>query len=230
MKCQQLVSLVFVLSLAQLSLARWGGRGGGWGGGYRGGWGGGYGGGWGGYGGGWGGYGGGLGLGYGNGWGLGYWKRDTKHVTNHVVSCRFLNDTDIFSCSSMTGVVDCKAEENLPSIGDRYRMDYFAFGVDKTVGNVTHDMFRYHMYPRNVANTIWCNHTHVIKNATYHLAMYHSASYKCSGFRILDAACFGRLVNLFGEVKNAERISVKGKGTAVHHAKVIGEISVVGQK
>lgn len=223
MKCQ-LVVLVIVLALVQLSSAYWG-RGGGWGyrgyGGWNRGWGGGYGGGWGGY----------RSWGYRGGWGGyrgGYWKRDSEQVANHV-QCRFLNGTDVFSCASMTGVVDCQAEENFAGISNHYRMGYFAFGLDSAVGNVTHENYRYHLYPRKLDNAAWCNHTQVIDNVTYHLALYHSNTYKCSGFRIVDTSCWNRLVSLFNEVVTPKQIYVKHKGTTqVQHANAIGEVLVVG--
>jgi hypothetical protein len=101
----------------------------------------------------------------------------------------------MFGCRGVSGEVECPAVFEWPVSGvPSYKI--FGLGVVPEFVDAKAELVRYWLYPRQLDNVTYVNHTVLFDGAVRDIFLYYGEKFVEYGFRVTDIKCFGRLIGL----------------------------------
>ena len=112
---------------------------------------------------------------------------------------------------------------NFTRLEDNYKLFSLGKVISFDYTSLEKNQFTFNLYPRNLENTSWLNHTIFNNKFDKQMSLFHLNTLPYYGLRVIKFECFSRLVDLFVNTTYEEIIRV---GYSSKDAKVLGTIVV----
>ena len=145
----------------------------------------------------------------------------------NTTRCLYMSESKLLSCQGIGGEVECDAFLELTIMGSR-TFNFFGIGqlpLDFDYSRI--ETVRYFVYPRELENTTYLNHTWTTNGELVDLVMYYGETGLMSGIRVSSMSCWTRLVELLRGTTTTQTVRVTGVETEIP---LIGEVLVSDRK
>jgi hypothetical protein len=111
----------------------------------------------------------------------------------NVTQCIYRPEDKILACRGTTGDVECESVFEWSGESD---WKIFGLGFVPELLEAKNEQIKYFLFPRNLDNVTYVNHTVIVDGAERDLFLYYGEKRVEFGFRVVDPVCWSRIVSL----------------------------------
>lgn len=140
-------------------------------------------------------------------------------------NCVYLPETKVLKCKGSSGDVECDVAADLSGLGSK-KFNVFGIGrLPVEMKDAKPESIKYWLYPRNIDNQTYFNHSIAVEGKLVDLVLYHADKVVDNGLRVPDLKCYERLVSLFNASTENHIVRLEGEESSSNpEVSLFGEI------